>query len=481
MAEQTLKEKTAKGLFWGGLSNGVQQLLGMCFGIVLARILDADAYGLVGLLAIFSGIASTIQESGFTTALTNKKDISHKDYNAVFWFSFFCSLLLYIILFFSAPLIAKFYHKPELINLSRFLFLGFLFGGMGIAQNAYLFKNMMVKQKAKIDILALAISGISGISLALLGFGYWGLAIQSVLYTIFGTILRWYYSGWYPSYDIDFKPIREMYGFSFKLLATNILNQVNNNIFSILLGKFYNVNAVGYYTQGQKWMVMGYTFVGGMINNVAQPVLVQVSNDITRECMIFRKMLRFGAFVSFPLILGLAFVGNEFIIITVGEKWLPSVPFMQMFCVWGAVGYMWSLYTNLLMTHGRSEIYMWGMIITGITQLLVVMAMFRLGIFVMLGAYIVVYLFALTGWQFFAKKIIGLRFWMVVVDIAPYLVITLLSFFLAWFFTQWIENVYLLFILKVSISAFVYIMAMLLFKSVVFRESVDFIKNIKHS
>lgn len=481
MAEQTLKEKTAKGLFWGGLSNGAQQLLGMCFGIVLARILDADAYGLVGLLAIFSGIASTIQESGFTTALTNKKDISHKDYNAVFWFSFFCSLLLYIILFFSAPLIAKFYHKPELINLSRFLFLGFLFGGMGIAQNAYLFKNMMVKQKAKIDILALAISGIAGISLALLGFGYWGLAIQSVLYTIFGTILRWYYSGWYPSSDIDFKPIREMYGFSFKLLATNILNQVNNNIFSILLGKFYNVNAVGYYTQGQKWMVMGYTFVGGMINNVAQPVLVQVSNDIMRECMIFRKMLRFGAFVSFPLILGLAFVGNEFIIITVGEKWLPSVPFMQMFCVWGAVGYMWSLYTNLLMTHGRSEIYMWGMIITGITQLLVVMAMFRLGIFVMLGTYIVVYLFALTGWQFFAKKIIGLRFWMVAVDIAPYLVITLFSFFLAWFFTQWIENVYLLFILKVSISAFVYIMAMLLFKSVVFRESVDFIKNIKHS
>ena len=154
MAEQTLKEKTAKGLFWGGLSNGVQQLLNALFGLVLARVLDASDYGMVGMLAIFSAIASTIQESGFTAALTNQKEIKHEDYNAVFWFSSLTGVLFYLILFFCAPLIAQFYDKPELIGLSRIVFLSFLFGGFGIASNAYMFKMLMVKEKAKIDIIS---------------------------------------------------------------------------------------------------------------------------------------------------------------------------------------------------------------------------------------------------------------------------------------------------------------------------------------
>ena len=175
MAEQTLKEKTAKGLFWGGLSNGVQQVLNALFGLILARVLDASDYGMVGMLAIFSAIASTIQESGFTAALTNQKEIKHEDYNAVFWFSSLTGVLFYLILFFCAPLIAEFYDKPELIGLSRIVFLGFLFGGFGIASNAYLFKTLMVKERAKIDIVSLICSGFIGVTLALNGFAYYGL------------------------------------------------------------------------------------------------------------------------------------------------------------------------------------------------------------------------------------------------------------------------------------------------------------------
>ena len=130
MAEQTLKEKTANGLFWGGLSKGVQQILGACFGVYLARVLNAEDYGLIGMLAVFSGIANAIINSGFSVALTNKKDANHKDYNAVFWFTFFVGLFCYLILFFSAPLIAEFYKRPELISLSRIVFLNFFFSGI---------------------------------------------------------------------------------------------------------------------------------------------------------------------------------------------------------------------------------------------------------------------------------------------------------------------------------------------------------------
>ena len=148
MAEETLKEKTAKGLFWGGVSNGVQQILNLVFGIILLRVLNAGDYGMVGMLAIFMGIASTIQESGFSAALINMKEFRHEDYNAVFWFSLFVGVVIYIILFWAAPLISWFYEKPELTNLSRFLFVGILFGGMGIAHNAALAKKLMVDRKS---------------------------------------------------------------------------------------------------------------------------------------------------------------------------------------------------------------------------------------------------------------------------------------------------------------------------------------------
>ena len=159
MAEENLKDKTAKGLLWGGLSNGVQQLLNLFFGIFLARILNSEDYGMVGMLSIFSLIAGSLQESGFTAALANKRAITHKDYNAVFWFSTFLSAFLYIILFFCAPLIADFYEKPELTALARYSFLGFFIASLGIAQNAYLFRNLMVKQKSISLIIALIISG----------------------------------------------------------------------------------------------------------------------------------------------------------------------------------------------------------------------------------------------------------------------------------------------------------------------------------
>ena len=172
MAEQSLKDKTAKGLFWGGLSNGIQQLLNLVFGIFLARLLTPADYGMVGMLTVFSLIAGSLQESGFISALINKKDIKDEDYNAVFWFSILTSLLLYTILFFCAPLIAKVFHQPELTPLARYSFLGFVITGTGTAHSAYLYKNLMVKQRSILNITAQIISGTAGVILAYNGLGW---------------------------------------------------------------------------------------------------------------------------------------------------------------------------------------------------------------------------------------------------------------------------------------------------------------------
>lgn len=477
MAEQTLKEKTAKGLFWGGLSNGVQQVLNALFGLVLARVLNASDYGMVGMLAIFSAIASTIQESGFTAALTNQKEIKHEDYNAVFWFSSLTGVLFYLVLFFCAPLIANFYDKPELISLSRVVFLGFLFGGFGIASNAYLFKALMVKERAKIDIVSLVCSGVIGVTLALNGFTYYGIAIQTVIYIGVGSLLKFVYAPWKPTFQINLYPLKLMFGFSSKLILTNIFTQISNNIFSVVLGKFYSPQQLGFYSQGQKWMVMGHQLIGGMINGVAQPVLVQVMDDKERQVLVFRKMVRFGAFISFPAMLGLAFVAKEFVWVLLGEKWLDSVPFLQLFCLWGAIVYLYQLYVNLLMTYSLSNIYFWGMVFIGVLQILVVWILYPFGILNMVIGYIGVYFLSILFWHHCVKKELPIKLISISRDVAPYLVISVLTFVVVYYILNGVTNLYFLLFGKICLSVIIYIVLLRLLGSKIIEECLCIIKN----
>ena len=178
---ETLKEKTAKGLFWGGMNNGVQQLLGLAFGIILGRLLAPSDYGMTAMLAVFSVIANELQASGFKTGLINLKDPKHEDYNAVFWFNILAGIAIYAVLFFAAPLIAAFYDQPKLIPLSRYVFLGFVFSSFGMAQSAYLTKQMQIKQIAQCGMTATLTSSVVSVILAALGFGYWALATQYLL------------------------------------------------------------------------------------------------------------------------------------------------------------------------------------------------------------------------------------------------------------------------------------------------------------
>ena len=332
----SLKNKTAQGLFWGLINNGTQQLLNLLFGIFLARLLEPSDYGMVGMLTIFSLIAASLQESGFTAALAKKKEVTDSDYNAVFWFSSGLSFCLYWILFFLAPFIAEFYHTPELIPLARYSFLGFFISSLSIVPNAFLFRNMNVKQKALATNLALAFSGITGILLAYNGFSYWGIATQNLVYISVMTLYMWNICHWRPSLNIDLSPLREMIGFSSKLLLTNIFNHLNNNIFSIILGRFYTEKEVGQYNQGNKWNYMGHSLISGMIGSVALPMFSQISEDKERQQYVFRKMLRFTSFVSFPAMFGLALIAPEMITIMITDKWIASAHILRMLAVGGA-------------------------------------------------------------------------------------------------------------------------------------------------
>jgi len=479
MDESTLKGKTAKGLFWGGLSNGAQQLLNLFFGIFLARILNAEDYGMVGMLTIFTVIAGSLQESGFTIALVNKKDASHRDFNAVFWFSTFLGLALYIILFFCAPLIADFYHKPELIPLARFLFLGFLMSSTATAHNAVLFKRLMVKQKAIAQITGLTISGIVGVTMAFNGMAYWGIATQSVVNIMITNALFWYFSPWRPTLSINFRPLKQMFEFSSKILVTNIFIQTNNNIFSLLLGRLFSTAEVGYYTQANKWDNMGYSLIGNMVNGVAQPVLTAVSDDQDRQRNVFRKMLRFTSFISFPAMFGLALVAHELIVIAVTDKWLPCVTILQWLCIWGAFFPITTLYTNLIISKGKSNIYMWNTIVLGIIQVAALLFVHPYGIQTMIITFVLINVGWLFIWQYFVWRLLRLTLIKALKDILPFAFFALATMGVTYFITLSISNIFLVFTIKIIIATAIYIFTMWITNSVVFKESIQFLLNRK--
>ena len=475
MTEQSLKDKTAKGLFWGGVSNGVQQLLNLLFGIFLARLLTPADYGMVGMLTVFSALASILQEGGFISALTNRKKTEHKDYNAVFWFSLLMGTSLYILLYVCAPLIAEFYQQPELTSLARLSFLSFLISSTNVAPRAFLFKQLRTKENAIISFCSLTLSGIIGIALAYKGFAYWGIAIQTIAFTTGTTILSYYFSGWKPSLRIDFTPIKEMIGYSSKLIVTHTFQIINNNLFSILLGKFYNEREVGYFNQANKWSTMGYTTINGMLTSVAQPVLSTLSEDKERQLNALRKMLRFTAFVSFPAMFGLSFTSHELIVLAVTDKWLPSANIMQILCIGGAFIPFSGLFSQLMLSRGHSSTYMWNTIALSLSQLFSAYLLYPYGITPMLYAFIAINIGWTFVWLHFIQKEIKLSLPNFLKDISPYFLLSIACIFACSFITEPIENIGLRLIGKIFIVGLFYVAILWKANSTILQESIHFI------
>ena len=461
-------------MLWGGISNTVCQLLSLVFGIFLARILGPDDYGPIGMLAIFTAIAGSLQDSGFVAAIANRKTVTHDDYNAVFWFNIIISLLMYAGLYFCAPLIAEFFNQPVLVGLSRYNFLGFVVAGFGIAPSAYLFRELKVKQKSISLILAISISGLTGIVLALNGYSYWGIATQSIMFVLVRSVVCWYFTPWRPSLRINLAPLKYLFAFSYRLLITNLFQRFNWNIFSFILGKYYPRD-VGNYVKSAEWFNMGGDVVNGMVNAVAQPALAKVVDDNERQLRVFRKMLRFTAFISFPLMLGLSLVSKELIIVVITEKWIESAHMLQVLAVWGAFMPLQSMFTNLLVSRGKAAVFMWCTIIQGVLTLALLLALHPYGIRIMLITYCIFNALWLLVWHYFAKKEIHINLKMFLVDTLPYLFMAIAVMLSTHHLTASIDNNSTLLIARIAIAAALYIGIARLVHSKELEEITDFI------
>ena len=476
---QNLKQKTAQGLFWSFLSSGGMQLLNLIIGIFLARLLSPGEYGIVGMLAIFTLLANNLQESGFGVALVNIKDIKHNDYNAVFWFNVGMSLLLYVILFCCAPLIAAFFHQPCLVSLSRFVFLGFIIASLCISPNAMLVRGLKMKEKAITSLSALVVSGTVAVIMAIKGFSYWSLATQQILYNVVICFGRFYYTRWCPTLKVDFTPVRQMFSFSYKVLITAVLTTINNNVLTVIFGRLFPAQAVGNFTQANKWNTMANQMVTNTMAQVAQPVFTQVTDDKERQRRVFGKMLRFTAFLAFPALFGLALVAPQVILLAIGDKWADSIPLLQILCISGAFIPLYTVYQNLFLSQGKSDTYMWLSIGQIAIMLTAVLACHAMGIRTMVIAFACINILWLLAWQVFAYRLIGYRLFSMLRDLLPFMLIALAVMALTYLVTLHISNMLMLLVSRVLIAAALYFMAMKLLRARILEDCIEFIRSKK--
>lgn len=476
-----LKEKAARGFLWGGLNNGAVQVLGALFGIFLLRLLSPSDYGKIAMLTVFANLASTLQESGFMAALCNLKNPTHRDYNAVFWFNIMMGGSLYLLLYLCAPLIADFYHDADLLWLSRYMFLGFFITSFGTVQRAWLFRNMMNKQTCIIAIVSLVVSNVVGILMAWLGYAFWGLATQSLLFVSCMVLMNWHYSPWRPSLHIDLRPAWQMFGFSSRLLLTNVVNTLSSNAFSFLLGKFYGAHSAGVYGNARKWDDMCSSSINGMLTGVAQPVMAQVRDNRERSRQVFRKMLRFVSFVSFPCMFGIGLISREFLLIFTGPKWEESAYLLSLLSIYGAVFPLLTLYGQMVISQGRSNINMYSTMALSSLILLGLVLLHSYGLYVMVFYFIGINVAWLFVWQYFAYRLIGLRLWEALSDVLPFLFLSAACMALTWWITRPIESLWLLLLAKVVLAAVFYVTAIWISGARIMRESVDYLLHRHHS
>lgn len=475
MSEQSLKQKTVGALFWSLLDRIGQQVLMFVVQIVVANILSREDYGLVGMLAIFTAIGTILIDSGFSSALIQKKQVLEKDLNSVFWFNLGISLIIYLILIAASPYIALYFEQPMLTQLSIVIFLAIPINSLAIIQSTILNKEIRFKALTKVNLIAMSISGVVSLIMALTGCGVWTLALQPVILAASRTFMLWLESSWRPSRQFSTDSIRNLFGFASNLLLANLINTCFLNIYSVIIGKIYPLVQMSYYTQGNKLCDMGVSTLYGSIQNATYPIFSSIQNDYERLIRSFRKTIRLTSFLTFPTLTGLIVIAPSAIRILLKEDWWPTIPIFQWLCLAGCFTILTAINNNFIKVSGHSggilKLEYFKVIIT----IGVVLLTFRYSIEIMvIGIVVTRFLIYLINTSYTAR-FTGYSFGKQWSDTYPYVLLSLVMGACIYPLSLMIHTHWLLLILQIIIGAAIYIALAHFSGSKIFKESLELI------
>lgn len=353
-----LKQKTKIGMFWNIIEKVLGQIISFVLNIVLARLLTPHDYGTIGMLTIFLTFSNVFIESGFSRALIQKQDRKEIDFSTTLIFNIVISIFIYIILFFASPAIAVFYKTPELVGLQRIFFLVIVLNSLTVVQNAQLQINVDFKRIAIINSLTSILSGVIGVIAAYKGLGPWALVMQSVSRSFISVILFWTVGKWLPITGFSFKSFKNLFGFGSKLLISGFLGTTVNCLYSLIIGKVYKPETLGYYTRSNQFPDLTIGTLNSVLNTVTFPLMSSLQKDKEDFINTFRRLIKISSMIVFPTITGMAVLSKPIILVLLGEKWAFTAELMFWISFANIFVASNTLNMNLLNAIGRSDLYL---------------------------------------------------------------------------------------------------------------------------
>ena len=427
-----IRNKAIKGVGWSFADNILNQGVTFLVGLVLARLLSPEEYGLIGIIAIFIAVFNSIVDSGFSNALIRKNDAGDADYNTVFITNMVMSVLLFCVMFFGAPVIASFFNRPQLIPLTKVMASVVIINAFAIIQRTILVKKVDFKTQTKVSAIASVTSGVVGIGMASCGLGVWSLVGQQLSRQFLNSLFLWVFAKWYPKLQFSLKSFKELFNFGWKLMVSGLIDTVWREIYQVVIGKFYSPATLGQYTRAHQFGSIFSTNLTAVVQRVSYPVLSEIQDDVQKLKNAYKKVIKVTMLITFCCMLGLAAIAEPMIVSLIGDQWLPAVPFLQILCFSMMLYPLHAINLNMLQVQGRSDLFLRLEIIKKIIAVVPLL----LGIFV--NIYLMLFGSVITGFiayylnAFYSGKFLNYSILEQVRDIMPSFIIAMIMAVSVW-------------------------------------------------
>lgn len=429
----SLKKSALSGMFWTFIQQFSTQGITFVVSVILARILLPEEFGLIALLTVFIGVGNVLVNGGLSQSLIRSIEVDDDDYSTVFFFNIIISILVYFIIFFSAPYIAEFYNQPQLKEIARVYTLTFVISSLSVVQFTRLNRDMDFKKQTIITIPSLVISGTLGITLALNNFGVWSLVWSAIAKETAHTIQLWWWSPWLPKLHFKKEKIKQHFGFGYKLTIAGVVDTLFKDIYTIVIGKFFDPIQVGFYNRASTLRMLPVKNFGAVLNKVTFPLFSKIQDDDERLKNAYKKIMQMSVFLVAPTLLFMAVLAEPLFRFLITEKWLPAVPYFQILCVAG-ISYPLNAYNlNVLAVKGRSDLFLKLSIIKKILILVVVTIAFNWGIYGLLFGQLFLSIIGLFFNGYFSGKLINYSIFSQIKDISLIIVISFIPAILIYF------------------------------------------------
>lgn len=457
-------KKITTNFIWRFLERFGAQAITLLVSIILARLLDPAVYGTISLILVFTTILQVFVDSGLGTALIQKKDADDLDFSSVFFFNVLLCVILYTLMYFMAPFIARFYNDQSLTSLLRVLSLVVLISGVKNVQQAFVTRNLLFKKFFFATLTGTVCAAIVGVFMAYKGYGVWALVMQNIVNQAIDTLMLWILVGWKPKFIFSVKRLTSLISFGWKLLLSSLIETVYKDLRSLIIGKIYTKSDLAFYTQGDKYPNALVSIISSSIDSVLLPTMSSEQDNRDRVKSMTRRAISISTYVIMPLMAGVVACAEPIVSLILTDKWLPCVPFLRIFCVTYAFFPIHTANLNAIKALGRSDIFLLLEILKKSVGIILLVISMNYGVLAIAYSMLVFEVFGqiINTWP--NRRLLNYGYLSQIKDIMPQICLSIVMGLIVYCISFLELSNLLTLVIQIPLGVFVYVVLSILFK-----------------